>query len=424
MVKLKFILRNGVLVLRISQNKDRYYKRVGYLLTGNPDVEKHWLADKERFSSRSKNYEENNKVLAEYKQVYWKLVTEHPELSAKQVAEYYKGTRHTGSQPVELSSWSVEEYKNSVAKYLEVITLREKAKSGCNYEGYYKLLNRCRRTIPGFDSMPFSTIDYNKMVSIAYIFAKEKAYVHHSKKFRALLGKASKDKDVMFNISQIGDFQFCDYNPDKYTTDGRQHPDVLSSEELKTFLNFNPSDITPRYKNRKQVELYYDFCVFMFHSFFAPCDVIKAKWRDITRKNTIAVRRKKTHRPVEIPITPVMRKIIDKYKGQSKDGYIFPIMDDEKEKTYNTKDYTYKKFREFLNKWLKVVGKELGLYFDLYAYVFRHTAITVALDSGLPVSYIAEAAGTSIEMIQQHYYNGESQSNRERLTSAFMSAAQ
>lgn len=288
MVKLKFILRNGVLVLRISQNKDRYYKRVGYLLTGNPDVEKHWQADKERFSSRSQHYEENNKALAEYKQIYWKLIQEHPELSAKQVAEFYKGTRHTGSQPVKLSEWSVDEYKNSVAKYLEVITLREKAKSGCNYEGYYKLPNRCRRTIPGFDSMPFSTIDYNKMVSIAYIFAKENAYVHHSKKFRALLGKASKDKDVMFNLSQIGDFQFCDYNPDKYATEGR-HPDVLSADELKTFLSLNPADIASRYKNRKQVELYYDFCVFMFHSFFAPCDVIKVKWKDILRKNTIAV---------------------------------------------------------------------------------------------------------------------------------------
>ena len=33
----------------------------------------------------------------------------------------------------------------------------------------------------------------------------------------------------------------------------------------------------------------------------------------------------------------------------SKDGYIFPIMDDEKEKSYTTKDYTFKKFREFLN---------------------------------------------------------------------------
>lgn len=117
-----------------------------------------------------------------------------------------------------------------------------------------------------------------------------------------------------------------------------------------------------------------------------------------------------------------MRHIIDKYKGQSKDGYIFPIMDDEKEKKYTTKDYTFKKFREFLNKWLKAVGKELNLCFDLYAYVFRHTAITVAIDHGLSVSYIANAAGTSVEMIQQHYYNGESQQNRDKLTEAFMNA--
>lgn len=74
-----------------------------------------------------------------------------------------------------------------------------------------------------------------------------------------------------------------------------------------------------------------------------------------------------------------MRRIIDKYKGLSKNGYIFPIMDDEKEKSYATKDYTFKKFREFLNKWLKLVGKVMGLSFDLYAYVFRHTAITVAI---------------------------------------------
>ena len=61
------------------------------------------------------------------------------------------------------------------------------------------------------------------------------------------------------------------------------------------------------------------------------------------------------------------------------------LQDDEKEKTYQTKDYTFKKFREKLNIWLKSVGKELGVDYDLYAYVFRHTAITVALDSGLPI---------------------------------------
>jgi len=85
-------------------------------------------------------------------------------------------------------------------------------------------------------------------------------------------------------------------------------------------------------------------------------------------------------------------------------------MDDKKEKTYKTKDYTFKNFREKLNNWLKHVGRAMDLDDDLYAYVFRHTAITVAIDSGLPVSYVANAAGTSVEMIQQHYYNGESAS--------------
>ena len=259
------------------------------------------------------------------------------------------------------------------------------------------------------------------MVQIAHTFAQGKAYVHHSKRFRAMLGKASKDKDVLFNLSQIGDFRFCDYNPGRYEIEGGE-PDVLSAEELKAFLNMSVEDMTPQYKDRKMVEIYYDFCVFMFHSFFAPCDIIKAKWSNITKRGTIAVKRKKTHRLVEVPVTPVMRQIINKYKGQSKDGYIFPIMDDEKEKTYKTKDYTFKKFREFLNKWLKVVGKELQLSFNLYAYVFRHTAITVAIDNGLPILYIANAAGTSVEMIQLHYYNGECQQNRDKLTEAFMKA--
>lgn len=419
----KIIIRSGRLVLRISENKDRYYKSVEYLLKGTPDL-KHWKADKEHFSGYSPFHEENNKAIADFKQIYWKLVTEHPELTARQVSDYYRNERrHTGTEPVELAEWKPEQYKNSVDKYLEVVVLREKAKSGCNYEGYYKLLQKCRREIPGFETMPFSTLDYNKMVQIANIFAQGRAYTHHSKKFRSLLGKASKDKDVMFALTQIGDFKFVDYNPDRYAVEGRNEPDVLSADELKMFLNLNPSDITPRYKDRRMVEIYYDFCVFMFHSFFAPCDVIKLKWRDITRRGTIIARRKKTHRAVEVPITPVMRRIIDKYKGQSKDGYIFPIMDDEKEKKYSTKDYTFKKFREFLNKWLKIVGKEMQLSFNLYAYVFRHTAITVALDNGLPVSYVANAAGTNAEMIQQHYYNGESQQNRDRLTEAFMKAA-
>lgn len=423
MVKLKFVVRCGVLALRISENKTRYYRRVTHLLKGNPNLERHWIREKERFSAYAVSYAENNRVLEEYKAIYWKLIQEHPELNAKQVATYYKSQSpvHVDKPQENVSSWSVDEYKNSVEKYLETIVLREKAKQGCNFEVYYKLLGRCRADIPGFSAMPFSTIDYNKMVGIAYIFARKKSYRHITKAFRALLGRAHKDKDVMFNLSQIGTFCFTDYDPGRYDV-SEHHPDVLSAEELREFLNFNVEHITPNYKDRKRVELYYDFCVFMFHTFFAPCDVIKVKRKDITRKDTLLVKRKKTHRTVEVPITPIMRAIIDKYKGQSKYGYVFPILDDEHEKTHTTKDYIYKKFRGQLNVWLKDVGKELGLDFDLYAYVFRHTAITVAINNGLPISYVANAAGTSVEMIQEHYYNGDCAQNRDMLTSVFMSA--
>ena len=294
MVKLKFIVLDGVLALRISENKARYYKRVTHLLKGKPNLEKHWVKEKECFSAYAISYAENNQILEDFKAVYWELITEHPELTTKQVANYYKSHFTTPeTKPQEkVSEWPVEEYRNSVEKYLETVILREKAKQGCNHESYYKLLTRCRADIPGFDTMAFSTIDYNKMVGIAYIFARKRAYRNTAKSFRALLGRAHKDKDVMFYFGQIGTFCFSDYNPGRY-------------------------DVAER---------------------------------------------------------------------------------------------------------LKEAGKELGIDFNLYAYVLRHTAITVAINNGVPISYIANAAGTSVEMLQQHYYKGECAKKREMLASVFMRA--
>ena len=46
MVKLIFIVLDGVLALRISENKARYYKRVTHLLKGKPNLKKHWVKEK------------------------------------------------------------------------------------------------------------------------------------------------------------------------------------------------------------------------------------------------------------------------------------------------------------------------------------------------------------------------------------------
>ena len=59
-------------------------------------------------------------VLDEFKAIYWKLIQEHPELTVKQVADYYKQQySNPAAQPQEkVSSWSVDEYKNSVEKII------------------------------------------------------------------------------------------------------------------------------------------------------------------------------------------------------------------------------------------------------------------------------------------------------------------
>ena len=93
MVKLKFIVRSGSLVLRISENKERYYKSVKHILVGNPNVERHWKADKERFSNFATSYKENNQALADFKQIYQKICMEHPEYNARQVASCYSHSK-------------------------------------------------------------------------------------------------------------------------------------------------------------------------------------------------------------------------------------------------------------------------------------------------------------------------------------------
>ena len=415
--------------MRISEGKSRFYKTVTHLLVGSPNLAKHWDDKKEKFSTYAVSYQKNNAALAEFKKIYADIIQEHPELSAKEVAQFLNtAKKKTETEKIEEQKETEKQPQtqnspaDSVENYILTVIEREKQKSGCNFEIYDKLLKKCRKIIPGFSQMTFDMLNYNKCVELAKIFAKHKGYTNSTKNFRHVLGKADTDNDIKFTLSQIGSFKFATFNPHINEVKDEK-PDVLSPQQLKTFLNFNVDELTPTYKNRQTVELYYDFCVFMFHTFFSPCDVIKLKYQHITKRKTILVKRKKTHKAVEIPVNPIMENIINKYRGQTKDGYVFPIMDDEKAKEYKTRDYLFKKHREKVNTWLKSIGEILGTDYDLYCYVFRHTAITVALDNGTPLAFVAAAAGTSIEMIQKHYYNGHNQTNLNKLQMVFIRAA-
>ncbi|MDR1624134.1 MAG: hypothetical protein LBS04_04085 [Tannerellaceae bacterium] len=138
MVKLKFIIRDDALVLRISENKQRYYKSVKHLLKGNPNIDRHWNNDKERFTSYAVSYAENNQILDDFKGFYQSLIKEYPELSAKQVALFYFSKPQ--EEATEIKTPAVcNNNLDLVENFLEVVIEREKAKQGCNFEAYYKL---------------------------------------------------------------------------------------------------------------------------------------------------------------------------------------------------------------------------------------------------------------------------------------------
>lgn len=243
MVKLKFIIRDNALVLRISENKQRFYKSVKHLLKGNPNIDRHWSNDKERFTSYAVNYVENNQALDDFKGLYQSLIKEYPELSAKQVAQFYSSKSQESVTEIETPA-VCNNNLDLVENFLEVVIEREKAKQGCNFEAYYKLQRKCRKILKGYSSLSFQSINYDKCVAIAHIFAKNGGYRGTAKAFRNLLGKASKDSAVNFTISQIGDFSFNDYDPKINEIDTKK-PDVLSPEQLKAFLNLDLDKITP-----------------------------------------------------------------------------------------------------------------------------------------------------------------------------------
>ena len=413
MVKLRFIIKDGMLVLRISEKKERYYKSVKHLLIGQPNL-KYWMKEHERFSSHAPSCAKNNQILEDYKNVYRKLMFEYPEFSARQIASFYGHINKVSD--FDLMYNTVKVY-DSVEEFMNVVIEREKMKPGENYLKYKYLRSKCQRLIPQFSSLTFQSIRYETCAKIAQLFANDGGYTGPISYFRSFLFKADRDIHVRFSMSQIGDFNFKRYMPRIYK--GHQLPVILSEEQLKRFLNINIKEYTTCRVSQTKAELFYDFSCFLLHSFLAPCDAAYLHESNITKRNTIQIKRRKTFKEAEIPISTKMAQIISKYKGASSYGYIFPIIDDNKEKQHKIYLYQMKKFREDLNLWLFGVGKRLGLNFRLHSYIFRHTAISLAVNNGLPIAYVSSLSGTLPENIQKYYYNGYNKSNIERLREIF-----
>ena len=91
----------------------------------------------------------------------------------------------------------------------------------------------------------------------------------------------------------------------------------------------------------------------------------------------IITRRKKTNTESNIRLLDVPKRIIEKYRGLTKDGCVFPV----------PSNGSY-------NKILKEIGKQCGFKVRLTYHVARHTnATTVLLSHGVPIETVSRLLG-------------------------------
>lgn len=91
----------------------------------------------------------------------------------------------------------------------------------------------------------------------------------------------------------------------------------------------------------------------------------------------IMTKRQKTNTRVEVPLMPIPKMILDKYKSKFNDGRILPIISNQK-----------------LNSYLKEIADICGIQKVLTFHLARHTfATTTTLASGVPIETVSKMLG-------------------------------
>lgn len=388
--------------LRLYQDGETRYINVTRMLKGSIQ-KRHWNQKKQQFISSCPYSDENNAILVQFRQKY------------DQAAIEWSGSLY--GMIVAMETANAESPQNkTVAEFIRFIIakLGERKHADGSTKGSFEDYLKCEKRLKEFCA--HKKVDYSKILIseltapfIDSVFnwveksRKGKGMRYVSKMLHSIIMKADAEGYLKFE-----DFKQCNWFRDN--TIGTQKYNTLTEEQIKKFAQL---DLGQVYRSRYN-ELYRDFCFFILYTGQSPCDALTLRHSDIKKIGGIShfvfKRRKiaeKQSVPCAVPINQEMNRIMTKWGRLAKDGYVFPIRDKEKLKTQGTNNGDIKHFIGNLNNWLKKVGKALGCSFPLHTYTFRHTAISRYISKGVPVIYVANMMGTSVENCEKIYYNNQ-----------------
>lgn len=375
------------------------YISVNNILQGNL-LSKHWNQKKQHFIPSAPFSAENNDTLVKFKKKYddalreWDGTLFSFNLSAKR--DGVDNVQKDGERLSWVLDWCIENAK------------KKKHADGTmcgTFEVYEKVKKRvqeyCSARHLRYESIKMSDVDATVVNDFISWITKTGRGQYISSMFRSALNKA--DQQGWFDFETV---EKCNWI--KRVRSTKKKYETLTDEQCNKFVHMTLSELPGGSKRL----LYHDFCVFTLYTCQSPCDAISLKKSDIKKINGVdhfVFKRRKIESKQSIdctvPINPIMQKIIDHWSKYAEDGYIFPIRSKRKLATQKINNWDIKNFVKKCNVWLKKIGNILKCDFPLHNYTFRHTAITHYISKGIPVVYVANLAGTSVENCQNIYYN-------------------
>lgn len=336
--------------------------------------------------------------------------------------------------------------KLTLEDYVKIVLKNEEQRPTCNYELYKTLLHKLQGVNRksknhhydfeplkcggvNLANIPISEISDRHFEAFGEWILKDcggKGYKNLMTTFKAVISKAN-EKGLNQHELKYKWRKHTPAKPKKKMTakqrieaKGSEIP-VLSTDELERFVNFDVLAYAPKQRNfRKLVALYKDIVLLMYYTKSRPIDVLSWTWEHNYYESAQKIvytphkLRKRGGRECVIKISEQAAEIIQRYKGQSKGGYIIPLSMNETswniEDSDIYKDWIHKiKNAEscingYLKKWAKILKLEVP---NLSLYDFRHSAITHAINRGEDVFRVAYEAATSVQKIERHYYNPE-----------------
>ncbi len=146
--------------------------------------------------------------------------------------------------------------------------------------------------------------------------------------------------------------------------------------------------------------------------------MIRLKYSDIIDDEICFVRQKtckttKNIKHIRVPMNDEIKCIIKKWGNPyNQDSYICPFLNGIE--TANEQKVRNKDISKRINKYMKMVAKELGIQDNITAYTARHSYATTLKRSGANIAYISESLGHNDLSTTEHYLANFEREEREK----------